>query len=330
VAEALNLVYRSRRLQYPLLAAMNACDAWNRAGIELRSLKFVSGAAASDPMLVRGECDFIFGSHVSPYIHRFHGQPFVYLGQTVNWADDVLVSREPLAGARDLEGRQLCDRNGLSPTNFGANHAAGNHLLYLLREGVDLARVTFVSGPHKEHYRNLLDGIGDAAFASPPYDGEAKAAGLHLLPLAPLPMVNSSTMTTLSSTVRERPALCEAVLKATIMGIHFIKTQPEAFRKLIQTEVATELEIDDQKVLDHLHRYSTSIMEPRLYPTAEAINNAYRLAVIQEPAVAALNPMSLWDVHLLRGIEETEFIDDLYGGAVPGPGAPPSRSSGGM
>lgn len=326
MTEPLGLVYRSRRLQYPLLAAMNACDAWSRAGVEVRSLNYVSGAAQSDPMLLKGECDFIFGSHVSPYIHRFHGQPFVYLGQTVNWADDVLVSREPLAHARDLEGKKLCDRNGLSPTNFGSNHSAGNHLLYLLREGVDLDKVEFVSGPNKEHYRNLLEGIGDAAFASPPYDEEAAAAGLHLLPLAPLPMVNSSTMTTLSSTVRERPELCEGVLKAVLFGIHFIKTQPGAFRELIQTDVAAELKIDDERVLNHLHRYSTSIMEPRLYPTAEAIGNAYKLAVIQEPAVAGLNPMSLWDMHLLRAIEESEFIEDLYGGHVPGPGAVPSRS----
>ncbi|HVA23165.1 MAG TPA: ABC transporter substrate-binding protein [Chloroflexota bacterium] len=326
MTEALNVVYRSRRLQYPLLAAMNACDAWQRAGVELRSLKYVSGAAQSDPMLVRGECDFIFGSHISPYIHRFHGQPFVYLGQTVNWADDVLVSREPLAHAKDLEGKRVCDRNGLSPTNFGSNHSAGNHLLYLLREGVDLAKVEFVSGPHKEHYKNLLEGIGDVAFASPPYDEEALAAGLHVLRLAPLPMVNSSTMTTLWPVVRERPALCEAVLKAVILGIHFIKTQPDAFWKLVQNEVAGELEIDDERVLKHLHRYSTSIMEPRLYPTADAVANAYKLAVIQEPAVAGMNPMSLWDVHLLRSIEESEFIDDLYGGQVPGPGAVPSRN----
>ena len=92
----LRLVYRSRPIQYPLIAAMNACDAWERAGIDLQSVTYVAGAARSDPMLVRGECDFIFGSHISPYLHRFHGQPFVYLGQCVNWVNDVLVSREPL------------------------------------------------------------------------------------------------------------------------------------------------------------------------------------------------------------------------------------------
>ncbi len=38
----LELVYRSRPIQYPLLAAMKACKAWEQSGIELKSVKFVS------------------------------------------------------------------------------------------------------------------------------------------------------------------------------------------------------------------------------------------------------------------------------------------------
>jgi hypothetical protein len=42
---------------------------------------------------------------------------------------------------------------------------------------------------------------------------------------------------------------------------------------------------------------------------------------MEEPAVAdALNPMSLWDIHLLRELEESGYVDALYGGQMPGPG----------
>src|SRR6266545_2850307 len=111
----LKLVYRSRNIQYPLITAMKACGAWERAGIDLQSVKFVSGAAQSDPMLMNGECDFIFGSHITPYLHRFHGQPFVYLGQTVNWTDDVLVSREPISSPKDLENKRLAEDPSATP-----------------------------------------------------------------------------------------------------------------------------------------------------------------------------------------------------------------------
>src|SRR5436190_1135471 len=228
----LNLVYRSRPIQYPLIAAMNACDAWERAGLDLQSVAYVAGADKSDPMLVRGECDFIFGSHISPYLHRFHGQPFVYLGQCVNWVNDVLVSREPL------------------------------------------------------------------------------------------PMVQATTLTTLWPTLEGRRDLCEAVIKAVLMGVAFIKTQPEPMREVMERDVAAELQIEDPRVLRHLQTENQAILEPRLYPRPDAIANAFELAVMEEPAIRdALNPMSLWDIHLLRSVEESGYVDTLYDGQVPGPGA---------
>ena len=48
MAIPLNLVYRSKAVQFPLLMAMKASNAWERAGIELKSLTYVSGAANSD------------------------------------------------------------------------------------------------------------------------------------------------------------------------------------------------------------------------------------------------------------------------------------------
>jgi hypothetical protein len=322
MALPLNLVYRSRAIQYPLIAAMNACDAWERAGLELRSVTYVAGADKSDPMLARGECDFIFGSHISPYLHRFHGQPFVYLGQTVNWIDDALVSREPLRDLRELVGKRLAEDPRVTPERHYGHHPGGNHLLYLRRAGVDPRDLTLVSSKQRAHWIEVANGEADAAFASPPQDEDARRAGLHVLRLPPLPMVQASTMTTLWPIMQARPELCVAVLKATMMGVHFFKTQVGPMWEVMQQDVAKELKIDSEEVLRALFLRNQAILEPRLYPRAEAIANAFELAVMEEPAVAeALNPMSLWDVHLLRELEESGFVDELYGGQVPGPGS---------
>jgi ABC-type nitrate/sulfonate/bicarbonate transport system substrate-binding protein len=326
LALPLNLVYRSKNVQFPMLTAMKHSNAWERAGIELKSVKFVSGAANSDPMLIKGECDFIFGSHVSPYIHRMNGHPFVYLGQTVNWVDDCIITKQPISDLKDLNGKRFVEVAGAVPTGPHGHHPAGNHLLYLKREGIDPYGLTFVGATVKSMWPDVAEGRGDFTFSGPPDDEEAQAAGLHVYPLAPLPMVNGSTMTTLWPVLQERRDLCEAVLKATLMGIHFIKTQPDKMWELMQTEVATELKIKDEKALKHLHNYCQSILEPRLYPLAEAVANAFQLAVMESPGIEKkMNAMSLWDIHLLREIDESEFIDDLYGGNVPSPGTPPKR-----
>lgn len=321
MAIPLNLVYRSRSIQYPLLASMQACHAWERAGIDLKSVKFVAGAKNSDPMLARGECELIFGSHISPYIHRMNGQPFVYLGQTVNWIGDVLVSREPMTSLLDLKGKRLSEAKEVTADRHNGRHPGGNHLLLLRRAGLDSHTVTFVPSASRSTYEEVVRGEADAAFSTPPEDEEARRQGLHVLELEPLPMVNASTMTTLWPIMQQRPDLCEAVLKAVIMGVHFIKMQPDEMWKVMQNDVAAELGIESEDVLRHLHLENQAILEPRLYPNAMAVHNAFELAIMEEPEIAnKINPMSLWDVHMLRAIDESGFIDDLYGGKVPGPG----------
>ncbi len=105
------------------------------------------------------------------------------------------------------------------------------------------------------------------------------------------------------------------------MGVHFIKTKREEMWEVMQEDVAVELGIEDLRVLEYLHNHNLYILEPRLYPNAEAIKNAFDLAVMEEPEIAdRLNPMSLWDLHVLRSIDESGFINKLYDGKVPGPG----------
>jgi hypothetical protein len=255
-----------------------------------------------------------------------NGHPFVYLGQTVNWTDDVIVTKEPIKGVRELEGKRFVEREGTDANSHHGNHPGGNHLLYLMREGLDPHNVKFVAARGREYWKDVAEGLGDFCFSGPPEDEDALAAGLHIFPLEPLPMVNGSTMTTLWPTLQNRRDLCEGVIKAALMGIHFIKTEPEKMWKLMEEKVAPELKITDERSLKHLHAYCQHILEPRMYPHAEAVANAFKLAIMEEPTIGEkLNPFSLWDIHLLREIEESEFIDDLYGGNVPGPGAPPKR-----
>ncbi len=317
----LELVYRSRPIQYPLLAAMKACKAWEKAGIDLKSVKFVSGAAESDPLLINGKCDFIFGSHISPYNHRYHGHPFVYLGSTVNWVDDVMVSKDPIKSLKDLEGKTLSENPKVTADRHNGSHPGGNHLLYLQRGGADPHKIKFVPSSGRKSYSDVVEGRAFASFASLPDDEEARRKGLHVFPLSPLPMVLATTLTTLWPILQKRRDLCEAVAKAVLMGVHFIKTKRDEMWEVMQEDVAVELKIEDLKVLEYLHDHNYQILEPRLYPTAEAIKNTFDLAAMEEPEIVNhLNPMSLWNLDVLRSIEESGFTDKLYDGKVPGPG----------
>lgn len=320
MAQPVNIVYRSRPIQYPLLAAVEACNGWERAGLDLQRLDWVKGAAQSDPMLLSGEVDFVFGSHISPYLRKASGQPFVYLAQTVNWVDDALISREPMTSLRDLNGLRLAEKGDVSTTGAGhANHTGANHLLYLRKAGVDLESIQYVKT--EDRVADVLAGRADAAFAVPPTDQEALAAGLHILDLDPMPMIYATTLTTVWSVSNEKPELCLSVAKAVAMGIHFLKTETDAMWEVMQSKVGPTLGIESETTLRYLQRRAASILEPMMYPRADAIINAFDLAIMEQADLASkLNPLSLWNLQYVRELEESGFFTDLYDGKVPSEG----------
>lgn len=292
------VLYRSRAVQYPMLAAMKASDAWERAGLEVGNVPYVKGANKSDQMLVDDETDVIFGSHVTPYLRFDEGTPFVYLGQSVNRVDDSVVTAAPVTSLAELRGKRLADETD------DESHPFGNHILYMRRDGVEEHEVSWVNTPRADTIAAIKDGTVDGAFLSPPDDEEARDAGLHVFTPPPLPMVVAATVTTLWPKVAADPDLFKRVLRAVRMGIAFFKDEPEAMRKVMADDVAVELGISSDDRLEKLYRRNADLLERTLYPQAESVHNAFLLAVRQRPElVDRLSPMTLWDMHLLREID---------------------------
>ena len=53
-------------------------------------------------------------------------------------------------------------------------------------------------------------------------------------------------------------------------------------------------------------------LSAKLYPTMAAIGNVYEAAKRFDAAAADINPMELWDMHHVRRIDDSGFIDSLY------------------
>ena len=48
------------------------------------------------------------------------------------------------------------------------------------------------------------------------------------------------------------------------------------------------------------------------YPDIRGVANAYRLCCMDAPKAQESSPLSLWDLHYLRELDDTGFIDRLY------------------
>jgi ABC-type nitrate/sulfonate/bicarbonate transport system substrate-binding protein len=295
----------------PLWQLMQAGDIWQQVGIEMVSFEYCASASKAESALLDGEIDFISGNHVSPYTRYLSGSPIVYIASPSNGVRMVLASREPLANLSDIRGLRLGET---SPYNPGGSlqHIRGNHILCLQRAGVEREEVTWVE---------LADEVEDDARDTLLFALEARridvafvtggarafeAAGLHLMAIPELPMINGPTLTTTVPNLQRKAGLGERLVKAMVLAIHFARTRPEEADGCMRSYA----ERTGQKVLTS-GRVARMPVKP--YPTLQAIGNAYELACIQTPSTRGQqSPLALWDLHYLRELDATGFIDELY------------------
>jgi hypothetical protein len=53
-------------------------------------------------------------------------------------------------------------------------------------------------------------------------------------------------------------------------------------------------------------------LESAPYPSIEAIQNVFALAVKGDPQIKEFNPLSLWDLHYVKEIDDSGYIRRLY------------------
>jgi hypothetical protein len=68
------------------------------------------------------------------------------------------------------------------------------------------------------------------------------------------------------------------------------------------------------KSMEEMERQFDSIvkwLKPKPYPTPRAIANSYEIATLDYPDAKGLNPLSLWNLHWVRELDDEGFIDAL-------------------
>src|SRR5207342_422178 len=152
----------------------------------------------------------------------------------------------------------------------------------------------------------------DAAFLGPPASLFAKAAGLKVIDIDPLPMTQFTTVSSSLGFVEKHPDIVERFLKGLIEGIHFFKTRPEEAIGIIQRRFDKHGKLNREQATI-THQSLAGILEPKLYPKMQAIANVYEEAIRQDKDAKKINPMELWDLHHLRRLDDMGFMDKLYG-----------------
>jgi ABC-type nitrate/sulfonate/bicarbonate transport system substrate-binding protein len=300
--------YRSHS-HLPIWEVMDKAGIWSEVGLKV-GFEFCNSSEVAEKALFGGEVDFVSGNHISPYLLVRRGKPIVCLTSPSNSVNDRLVTRFPVKQVLELRGKRIGDTT-LVDSIGGYHHPRGNHMLYVMRGGLRLDEVEWVElSESNDEFKAvqlevLKSGKVDAIFVTGNTD-QFEQAGLHGLQLDRLPMINGPTLTSTLTTLENKEGLAERLVKAQVMGIHFARTRRGETEEIL---AGLRQRVPECKSANYR---SVAKLLPKPYPDHEAVANAYKLCCLKSPETEEQSPMALWDLHYLRRLDNSGFIDNLY------------------
>jgi len=295
-------VYRSGS-HLPIWEVLQEAGIWEKVGLDLVGFDYCAMPPDAERALFKGDIDLISGDHLTPYGLVAQGKPIVSIASPVNGQNASLASREPMKSIQDLRDKRVAD-TPMEGRDGGFHHGRGNHMMYLIRAGIGINDVHWIEDESSDaQFEALKSGKADARFISGA--GERyKELGLHVLPLGPLPMINGPTLTTSYTVLHKKKDLGERLVKAVVLGIHFAKTKRAKTEKILENL--------NKKKNESFQYRSLERMPNKPYPDPQGVINAYELGCIKSPEAKEVSPLALWDLHYLRELDNSGFIDKLY------------------
>jgi ABC-type nitrate/sulfonate/bicarbonate transport system substrate-binding protein len=299
----------------PLLTVFKESRVTQKYGFEIE-LDVVGGAKAPTmahrtSLIFAGEIDFVSGLHHETYRARSRGEKrLVYLAQTQNRWDDRLVASPEIQGVQDLRGRKIV-------CHSKAPCVVGNFTAILKQFGfrddeILLAPIESMAGDRRTYVDRVAAGEASAALVDMPFDLYGKNSGLKIIDLPDRPVIHNTTILTTTDYIREHRENVIQFLKALIETIHFFKTQPEQVAVILKRNLAKHYGLSHDNYYRHLQTEWAKLLLVKPYPLPAAIQNVYDLDVAKDPKMASVGPLEPWDLHYLREIDDSGFIDALY------------------
>ena len=309
MAKTIRIYYRAPS-HVPLWKVMEEGGFLEKHGLamEMGSLEGQRKRAAEG--LKAGDLDIVSGNHHNLYARKaLNGDPYVHIGQSNNaWRENFLVCGKGISGVADLKGRKVAmdDYDG---------HTGLNVWLYLRLHGLEEGRdVELVTDPVKgaERAKAVLDGKYDATFIRAVDRLRALKFGAKIIEVPPMAMIEGVTLTTTTKYVSQHEDECRSLIMAMIDGTHFFKTSKADTLKIIQRHCSELLKMRSDEEWDCFYETQSETLEKAPYPSIEAIQNVFALAVKRNPEIKEYNPLALWDLHYVKEIDDSGYIRQLY------------------
>src|SRR5678815_2485315 len=260
--------------------------------------------------LKAGDLDVVSGNHHNLYVRKaLHGEPYVHIAQSNNsWRENFLACGKGVNGLQDLKGKKVVmdDFDG---------HTGLNVWLYLKQHGLEEGRdVELVENGKKgtERARDVMEGKYDASFIRAVDRLRALKFGAKIIELPSMAMIEGVTLTTTTTYVQNHEDEARSLIRAMIDATHFFKTKKAETLAIIKKHCTELLKMQNDEEWDCFYDAQAASLESKPYPTLDAIQNVFALALKRDPEIRSFNPLALWDLHYLREIDDSGYINRLY------------------
>ncbi len=161
-----------------------------------------------------------------------------------------------------------------------------------------------------QQWRKVVSGECAACFVAPIYLPEALAAGLKTFPVPQVEIVSLFTQACLSRFASEHSELMKDYLKAIVHALALLIYQRDEAMEIIAQEPMRLISVTDIVEMRRQVDSIAELLQVKPYPTTEAIINTNLIAALEHGA-SVENPMTLWDLHWLKELDDEGFVDGL-------------------
>jgi hypothetical protein len=159
-------------------------------------------------------------------------------------------------------------------------------------------------------WRKVLSGECIATFMSDLYLPNALGAGLKVLAVPDLPVVAHYAQACLSEFARERSDLLRDYTKSVIHAVCLMVLRREQALEIVAQEPMRLMKIASRPELERQYDAIVTALQLKPYPTPQAVANTFAIATAEFGA-ADVNPLMLWDLHWVKELDDSGFIDNL-------------------
>ncbi len=303
-------IYYRAPSHVPLWKVMEECGFLEKHGLEMDFGSLEGQRQRAADGLKAGDLDIVSGNHHNLYAPKaLQGDPYVHIAQSNNsWRENFIVMGKGINDLKDLRGKRVAmdDFDG---------HTGLNVWLYLRQQGLEEGRdVELITGARRgaERAKEVREGKYEATFIRAVDQLRAKNLGVKIVELPTMPMIEGVTLTTTTTYVKNHEDEARGLIQALIDATHFFKTKKAETLRIIKKQCTELLRMQNDDEWDCFYESQAASLEPKPYPSLEAVQNVFALALKRNPEIAGFNPLTLWDLHYVREIDDSGYIDRLY------------------